>query len=238
MSKKNKKTCIIVGGTSGIGLAIANLFYKNNYEVLVASRRKKKLSDLKYIHLDLQNPVSINSFFKKFNKKKINSIILTSSVTIKKDKNYKFSQKKFKDIFNTNVAGYLNFFSEGEKIIKKSKTKIVIINSVASKILSEYSSVEYVITKKAQSVIARYFAKEWSKHRVIINSIYPSMTDTDMLHKALSKKQINEIKNKIPLKKILQPEEIANLALFLCSDKNNYIHGAGIDVNGGLHLTA
>ena len=78
---------------------------------------------------------------------------------------------------------------------------------------------------------------EWSEDGILINSIFPSMIDTPMLRKALSEEQLGSIEKDIPLQRIANSADMFGIIEFLISSQNTYLTGAGIDINGGQHLT-
>lgn len=76
-------------------------------------------------------------------------------------------------------------------------------------------------------------AKELGNYNINVNSVCPGVVNTDMTRKTISKEQIKELADSFPLKRICEPEEIAELVLFLASDNSLFITGADIDINGG-----
>ena len=115
---------------------------------------------------------------------------------------------------------------------------MVIVNSYASRTYSKYSGFEYTVTKSGLSGLVKQLSIEWAKNNILINSIFPSMVNTPMLLNNLSKKEFSLIEKSIPLGRIAKVGDITPVIEFLISTKNNYITGAGIDINGGQYLTS
>lgn len=89
----------------------------------------------------------------------------------------------------------------------------------------------YATTKAGLIGMTKSLAKELGPKGIFVNAIAPGLVDTDMI-RDVDREQI--IKN-IPLRRIGQPEDIAGLVLFLCSDLNSYITGQTIVIDGGLY---
>ena len=121
-------------------------------------------------------------------------------------------------------------------VFARSNCSTEALNSIASKKYSELSGFEYTASKCALSGIVRQLAIEWSGKGIMINSIFPSMTNTSMLSNQFDDHQINDISDKLPLKKLATTLDSARAIEFLLNPENNYITGTGINVTGGSHL--
>ncbi|SVE15482.1 uncharacterized protein METZ01_LOCUS468336 [marine metagenome] len=111
--------------------------------------------------------------------------------------------------------------------------KIVNVSSIAARSYSKTASVEYTSSKYGLIGLTKQLAYKYGKYNLNINCICPSQTETEMLLKNLTKKQISKIEEQIPLGRIAKPEQIADLVYFLSSDYSNYINGSVIDINAG-----
>ncbi len=76
-------------------------------------------------------------------------------------------------------------------------------------------------------------SKELGSFNIRVNAIAPGLTNTDMMGKDVSKKILDTAINRIALKRVAEPEEISNVALFLASDLSSYVSGEVIFVTGG-----
>ena len=121
--------------------------------------------------------------------------------------------------------------------MKLSKGKVVIVSSFASRAYSQFSGFEYTVTKAGLSGLVKQLAVEWGSDKILINTIFPSMVKTPMLLENVDKEVLGSIESRIPLGRIAKPEEVSMAIEFLISDRNTYITGAGIDVNGGQFLS-
>ncbi len=81
--------------------------------------------------------------------------------------------------------------------------------------------------------MTKTIAVELAAENIIVNSLGPGFVETELTQKTNSKKELIKIAELIPLQRFAQPDEIANIALFLCSDLNTYLTGQNIIADGG-----
>lgn len=81
--------------------------------------------------------------------------------------------------------------------------------------------------------VTRTLAIELGEHGILVNAIAPGYVNTELTSQNNSPEQIRLISNNIPLQRLAEPEEIAELAVFLCSEKNSYMTGQVLVVDGG-----
>jgi NAD(P)-dependent dehydrogenase (short-subunit alcohol dehydrogenase family) len=225
---------LVIGGTSGIGYATAKYLQENNYDVIICGRNKPKESSLKYLYVNLLNEKSIQNLFNSI--ESLSGIIYSAGITTKQKSIIEFDQNLWQNIMDVNVTGLLLCLKYCYLHLKASQGKVIVVNSVASRTYSKYSGVEYTISKSALSGLVKQLSIEFAKDKVLINSIFPSMTVTSMLINNVKKEVLENIEDDIPLKRLLEPLEIAKTIEFLISKNNTYITGTGIDINGGQFL--
>jgi NAD(P)-dependent dehydrogenase (short-subunit alcohol dehydrogenase family) len=229
---------LIIGGTSGLGYSTGLNLAERGYKVTLAGRsRPKKLGKASYKFIDVTDELSIKDFFSSGEVEPINSIIYSAGVSAQRRPINQFAQQSYNNVLDVNLLGALLVFKYAHKYLKKTKGRVLVINSVAARSYSKYSGIEYSISKSGLSGAVRHLAVEWSEDGILINSIFPSMMDTAMLRKALSKKHIEGIAQDIPLRRIANSDDMLGIIEFLISTQNTYLTGAGIDINGGQHLT-
>lgn len=235
-----KNFSLIIGGTSGIGLETAKFLLSKDYQVIVCGRRSINIKNINSLEVDIRSEKSVKSLFETINNMNvnINSLVYSAGVTSERNSITNFDERKFNDIIRTNVTGILLLLKYFFPILKKSKAKIAVINSIAGRNFSQLSGIEYTISKTALSGLVRQLAVEWSKYGIFINSVFPSTTLTPMLEKNIDNKAIDKLIKNIPLQKLAVPSDTARAVEFLISTDNKYITGAGIDVSGGQFLSA
>jgi 3-oxoacyl-[acyl-carrier protein] reductase len=116
---------------------------------------------------------------------------------------------------------------------KKGGGKIVNIASSAGRSTSELGGAHYTASKAAVLGLTRHMAREYGSFGININSICPGLVETPMIREEASQQRLNHWLGQIPLGRFAEPDEAANLVLFLASDESKYITGATIDFNGG-----
>ena len=144
------------------------------------------------------------------------------------------SVKKLKEIFE------INFFSQTiftqyilKSMIKKKNGSIIYISSSSALDGNEGRSA-YSSAKAAIISQAKVLSREAGPNNIRVNTIAPGLTDTDMMKKNTSKEIIDDVVSRISLRRVADPKEIANVALFLSSDFSSYITGQVIRVDGGM----
>ena len=232
------KNVVIIGGTSGIGLDTALYLKSRGYSVLVGSRNNiKEDAAVDYLKIDVTDELSIEHFFNSIPFKSIDSIIYSAGITMPQKSIQNFDKNEYMKVHDVNLLGAILILKYAYPLLKETKGKAVIVNSIASRAYSKLSGFEYTVTKAGLSGLVKQLAVEWAKDTVLINSINPSMVETPMLKENINPDVLKLIENQIPLGRIVKPIEIAKVIEFLISDKNTYITGAGVDINGGQFLT-
>jgi 3-oxoacyl-[acyl-carrier protein] reductase len=120
-------------------------------------------------------------------------------------------------------------------MVKDRSGKIINISSVAG-LMGNPGQVNYSASKAGLGGFTRALAKEVAARNITVNCIAPGFIETDMT-KHFNEKELENILNQIPANKMGNPQNIADLALFLASDKGEYITGQTISVDGGLYMS-
>lgn len=225
---------LVIGGTSGIGYETANHLNNEGYEVLICGRNRPKNCELNYNYIDVTDENSIKELFKDI--KQIDGIVYCAGITTKQKKIDMFDKEIYNNIMDVNVTGLLLSLKYGYNLLKKNPSRIVVVNSLAGRTFSQFSGIEYTISKTALSGLVKHLSIDFAKDNILINSVFPSMTATPMLVDNVEQKLLNDIEKSIPLNRIAQPSEIAEAIEFLISSRNTYMTGSGLDINGGQFL--
>ena len=231
---------VIIGGTSGIGLATAQYLSQNKYKVIVAGRRALKLEGIDTFQVDVRHEESIANLFdvQLAGQNDINALIYASGITSPAKNIQTFDRKVWDEIVSTNVTGALLTLKYAYAVLRRNRGRVVIINSLAGRKYSRLSGVEYTVSKTALSGLVRQLAVEWAPEEILINSVFPGMTLTPMLAEHINDTGLDDIEKEIPLGRIARTEDVTRAIEFLISPKNTYMTGTGIDVCGGQFLSA
>lgn len=216
-----KKVALITGGSRGIGREIVNLFCENGYEVYAPSRQDMDLNDnnsiLNYCN---QMPECVDVI--------INNAGINTIATLDK-----LSDMILDEMVQINLKAPLKIVQcLQNKIGVRTQGKIVNISSVWS-IVSKEGRIGYTATKTAINGITRTLALEFSDKNVMVNSVAPGFVNTELTRQNNTPEEIEKIAATIPIGRLAAPQEIAELVFFLASDKNSYITGQTIFIDGG-----
>jgi len=244
--KKNdsKKIAIVTGGGSGIGLAIAEKFVKNDITTIIIGRNREKLQAAKAklgvlcesISFDLDHLSEIPGLVKKIEKKfsKIDILVNNAGINLKKDFT-EVTDEEFQKIILTNVQSIFTISREVVKTMLKNKSgSIVNISSMASQ-YGLPKVIAYSASKGAIESMTRAMAAELSPKGIRINCIAPGFIATDMSAKALNndKERKDKVLSRTPMGMLGAPSDIGDAALFLASEAASFITGVVLPVDGG-----
>jgi 3-oxoacyl-[acyl-carrier protein] reductase len=149
----------------------------------------------------------------------------------------KITEDEWDEVMGVNVKGAFNCAKAVLPLMKgQHRGKIVNVSSIAGRSASNSGGVHYSCSKAALLGFTRHLAREAAPFGINVNAIAPAGVETEMVSKVWSAEQIAALIERIPLGRLASTDEIANLVVFLSSDRAAYITGATIDINGGLLL--
>ena len=231
----DKNRVLITGGNRGIGQGLCDAFLSDGYEVLAtcrdASQMSSKDKNLIYESLDISNPISLEQFKSVVDDFKPSVLINNAGIT--KDNLFlRMSDEEWTDVLNTNLTGTFRVTKLVAKLMLKAKWgRIINISSIAG-IMGNPGQTNYSASKAGMDGFTRSLAKELGARNITVNSISPGFIETDMTKGLIDESLIK----KIPLGRAGQVSDIASIALFLASEKANYITGQTLVVDGGLFM--
>lgn len=240
------KTAIITGGSRGIGHAISIKFAELGADVAIiyrgsadAAEETRKASEGFGVKA-VAYKCNIASFeeCKETVDKIINDFdgfdILVNNAGITRDKLIlKMEESDFDDVIDVNLKGAFNMIKHCCKTLTKRRYgKIINISSIAG-ITGNAGQINYSASKSGIIGMTKTVAKELAGRNICCNAIAPGFIETDMTD---AFKDNEAVISSIPLKRIGNPEEVANLAVFLASSASDYITGEVIRIDGGLAI--
>ena len=244
----DNKTAVLTGSNRGIGKKILEVFSMNGAKVFACVREnndsfksyvdqleKKTKNQIITIKLDLSNEEEIKNAANEIVSSKIPIDILINNAGIIHNSIFQMTSiNKFKEIFD------INFFSQAlftqyilKSMVKNKKGSIVNISSTSG-IDSNAGRSAYSASKAALISQSKALSRELGIHNIRVNTIAPGLTDTDMMKNNTTKNVIENVLENVSLKRLADPEEIANAVLLLSSDLSSYITGQTIRVDGGM----
>ena len=241
------KNVVITGGSTGIGFATAKAFINAGASVWITGRSADNLQKaaaainnpkLKTVVSDTSNLAGIAVLEKAVadSGNKVDILFLNAGVAFFAPIEHA-TEADFDVQFNTNVKGY--FFTLQKLIPHLADGASVVFTSSNAAHLSNINVSAYSATKAAVNTIARVAANELAERKIRVNIVTPGPTDTGVLSKVGMPKEVEEqvtaqIIASTAVKRMGQPEEVANMVLFLASDKANFITGSEFMVDGGM----
>ncbi|MGD1823412.1 MAG: 3-oxoacyl-[acyl-carrier-protein] reductase [Pleomorphochaeta sp.] len=230
------KKAIVTGGSRGIGLAIIKKLLKDNYEIWYISRTQiqEELSNTHFVCCDIADHEKLESSLKEIVKEAGSIDLLINNAGITKDNLImRMKQEAWDDVININLtSAFITSKVLSRTFLKQRKGSIINISSVVG-VAGNAGQANYSASKAGLIGLTKTLAKEFASRNVRVNCIAPGFIETSMSGK-LNDEQKAQIVENIPLNRMGQVEDVANLVSFLASDNSNYITGQVICVDGGM----
>mgnify|MGYP003385943495 FL=1 len=236
-----KKTCVITGGSSGIGLSIVKLFEQHDYRVFNLDLSPSPYGE--YCHCDITNVTQVTDI--------INTItdqhpidVLVSNAGIHFSANIEStSEDDFDKVLNINVKGAYAAIKAVLPSMKTNNNGAIIVMSSDQALVAKQNSFAYNLSKAALASMAKTTALDYAAFNIRANAVCPGTIETPLYHHAIDnyckksgadKAEIHREEESLqPLNRLGQPEEVAELVLFLASDKAKFITGSLQVIDGG-----
>ena len=245
------KTAIITGGGSGIGKAISTTFAKQGAHVCIldfsadngnitVSEIKKENGSASFYQCDLANQKRIENIFNEIAKKYSIDILINNAGIAHVGNIENTNSEDLDRLYNVNIKGVYNGMKAAIKYFKKNG-KGVIINmaSIASSVgISDRFA--YSMTKGAVLTMTYSVAKDYISNGIRCNCISPARVHTPFVDNFIKQnypdnqeEMFENLSKTQPIGRMGKPEEIAHLALYLCSDESSFITGTDFPIDGG-----
>ena len=241
------KVAIITGGTRGIGYATVKKFLENGAKVVLFGSRQetveKALASLKEETPDwevsgawpsLADPEAVAQEIEKIRETfgridiLVNNAGMSDSTPIDN-----YTAEHFEKIMSLNVSAAMNCIMPTVKIMKEQGGGCILNTSSMVSICGQPSGVAYPVSKSAVNGLTWSLARELGPSHIRVNAVAPGITNTNMVA-SLPIEMIEPLINAIPLRRVGEPEDIANAFLFLASDMASYVTGEILSVDGAM----
>jgi NAD(P)-dependent dehydrogenase (short-subunit alcohol dehydrogenase family) len=240
------KVAVIIGGTTGIGRAIAEGLADAGADVVPTSRRTEQVDDAARaveqrgrrslrITSDVTDRKSIEQLhagiLQAFGRV---DILVNSAGTTKRTKTIEVSETEWDSIMDTNLTGVLRTCQIfGRHMLERRYGRIINIASLGSSV-ALFEVAAYCASKAGLASLTKSLAVEWAQHGVNVNAIVPGVFQTAMNTKLLNETpRGEEFRLRTPMKRFGRIEELAGAAIFLASDAASFVTGEVLTVDGG-----
>lgn len=244
MENSNSKWALVTGANGGIGKALATCFAENGYSVIATDITDFTVTapNITNLKIDLEQIVLDEAYSQDLQKQIID---LTSGVGLTALVNNaaiqilgsvkEVSRQDWLKSMNVNVSAPFFMTQLFLDSLKNNNGSVVNISSIHA-LQTKRNFVTYATSKGALSSLTRNMAVDLG-NAVRVNAIEPAAVSTDMLRAGFEGKeeQFKLLEAFHPIARIATPEEVAQLALFLCSEQSSFIHGACLNATGGIH---
>jgi len=239
------KVAIITGGSRGIGFATADAFLREGATVILAASSpataQKAVDQLKEkypeaaiggISPNLADLESVRSAFREATEQYGCVDILVNNAGVSESTPFmEYTEEAFDKVMDLNVKGVFNAARAATECMVARGNGVILNTSSMVSIYGQPSGIAYPASKFAVNGLTVSLARELGPKGIRVNAVAPGITETDMM-KAVPKEVIEPLIRQIPLRRLGQPEDIANAFVFLASDEASYITGVVLSVDG------
>jgi NAD(P)-dependent dehydrogenase (short-subunit alcohol dehydrogenase family) len=246
--KLKGKVAFITGSARGIGKSFAMGFAKEGAEVIVHGRDLEKAKAVAHemeglgarsmaVAGDVASSQDVTRMVEEIHRSfgRIDVLVNNAGINPFILEAEKIKEEGWDQVMNVNLKGvFLCSQTVGKGMIQQGGGKIINISSAAA-INGEQGFLPYCVSKSGVMMLTRVLAYEWSKYNISVNAIAPGFVAGGMNTPILNKEiLVSGLSNRVPLKRLGQPEEIVKVALFLASEDSGYVNGTTIVADGGM----
>jgi 3-oxoacyl-[acyl-carrier protein] reductase len=240
---RDKKVALVTGASKGIGQAICVELAKSGYRIVVNYKSdekgavntlemvRKSGSDGNIMQFDVSNFEETQSAVDDILKQNGSIDVLVNNAGITADGLFiMMPRKDWQAVIDISLSGFYNVTKPVlEKMIRQRQGAVVSIASLAG-LVGNRGQANYSAAKAGLIGASRSVASEVARLGIRVNVVAPGLIETDMIKNA----PVENIKTMIPMARIGQPQEVAGVVKFLCSEDASYVTGQVISVNGGM----
>jgi 3-oxoacyl-[acyl-carrier protein] reductase len=236
---------LITGATRGIGRQLAADFSKLGARLLLTGTNEEQIKSLqsragyskdpkiRYFCVDFTNAKSTRMFLKELGEFKKVDVCVNNAGINRVNLLDESREEDWDDILTVNLKAPFMVMRAVSKVMKRNRYgRIVNIASIFG-LISREKRVIYSASKFGLRGLTVSASNELARHNVLVNAVSPGFVRTDLTARMLSDREIAELTEQIPIRRLATPGEISNVVLFLASSFNTYTTGQNIVVDGG-----
>jgi len=242
------KVAIVTGGAQGIGKSVIEKLASEGANCVIVdvdlqtAQNTAKEVEEKYgvktlvFNVDVVNYQQVQSCVDETVAKFGKVDILVNNAGITKDNLIiRMTEEEWDKVLDVNLKGCFNFIKAVSKyMIKQKSGRIINIASVVG-LMGNPGQANYSASKGGLIALTKTVAKELASRNILVNAVAPGYIKTRMTEQ-LSEEQKKKLQEYIPLNRLGEPEDVANVVWFLCIEESSYITGQVISVNGGMYM--
>ncbi|WP_206484528.1 SDR family oxidoreductase [Thalassotalea sp. G2M2-11] len=236
-----KKLCIVTGGSSGIGLSIVKLFIAHDYRVINLDLVDGGHGEFQLC--DVTNHQQVQDIIHEIAQSHSIDVLVSNAGIHFSSSIENTSEAELEQVFNINVKGAYSAIQAVLPSMKQQKNGAIILMSSDQALIAKPNSFAYNLSKSALASMAKTTAIDYAEYNIRANAVCPGTIETPLYHQAIDnycqrsgadKASVHqEEAAQQPLNRLGQPEEVAELVLFLASDKATFITGSLQVIDGG-----
>ncbi|VVT55743.1 Acetoacetyl-CoA reductase (EC [Kosakonia radicincitans] len=243
-----EKIALVTGGIRGIGEKISLRFLKEGYQVVAFDNDASRLNDwaetqkavgfekIDTVVCDVSNYEQCQSAVASVLNKYGHIDVLVNNAGITRDATFKKMDKSQWDaVIQVNLNSMFNMTKPViDNMLANQRGRIINMSSINGQ-KGQFGQANYSAAKAGVHGFTKALAQEVARKNITVNTISPGYINTEMMQ-AIPDDVLESIKAQIPVGRLGEADEIAELVLYLCGDKSGYITGSNIAINGGQHM--
>ena len=244
MAERTKKIALIIGGSRGIGRAIALrlaksgfhlwLTYKGNHEAAGSAKAEIEAAggSCELLAFDVSSFEETEAALGLRLEQESPDVLVYNSGISRDNLLMWMTKEEWNSVLSTNLDGFFNVARAAVFSMLRAKQGRIVVVSSASGQIGQAGQVNYSASKAGLIGAAKALAREVGKKNIIVNVVAPGFISTEMTEK-IPAAQVLPL---IPLNRVGSADDVASVVHFLCTEPNMYIHGQVIGINGGLAM--
>ncbi len=242
--RNNEKIALVIGGSRGIGRAIALRLAQSGFNIWLTYRGNHAAAEMvkeeieetgrlcETLSFDISDYQETEAALGEKAEARAPDVVVYNAGITRDNLLVWMTRKEWDEVLSTNLDGFYNVMHTLMfPMLRAKRGRIVVVSSTSGQI-GQAGQVNYSASKAGLIGAVKALAREVGKKNILVNVVAPGVIETD-LTKELPKDQILPL---IPLQRFGSPDDVASVVDFLCSEEHMYIHGQVIGINGGLAI--